>query len=207
APPGRLVRQLLTESLLLSLAGGGLGLLLASAALPALMALAPEGAPVPGAGGLAGVQVQVNGTVLLFTLGASVVTGLLFGLLPAWQASSPDLQSALREGAQRATSGPGGGRTRRLLVVGQVALAVVLLVGAALLIRGFAALSHTAPGFDAHDVHVLRLSLPEARYAEPAALERREAGGGAGVLGTGGGGGGLHRDDSHEPGPQHGVRD
>ncbi|WP_164014871.1 ABC transporter permease [Pyxidicoccus trucidator] len=172
AAPGRLVRQLLTESLLLSLAGGGLGLLLAAAALPALMALAPVGASVAGAGGLAGAEVRVNGAVLLFTLGASVVTGLLFGLLPAWQASSPDLQAALREGAQRATSGPGGGRTRRLLVVGQVALAVVLLVGAALLIRGFAAMSSTAPGFDPRDVHVLRLSLPEARYAEPAALER-----------------------------------
>ncbi|WP_163997923.1 ABC transporter permease [Pyxidicoccus caerfyrddinensis] len=172
AAPGRLVRQLLTESLLLSLAGGGLGLLLAAAALPALLALAPAATAVSGSGGLGSAAVGVNGAVLLFTLGASVVTGLLFGLLPAWHASSPDLQTALREGAQRATAGRGGGRTRRLLVVGQVALAVVLLVGAALLIRGFASLSHTAPGFDAHDVHVLKLSLPEARYAEPAVLER-----------------------------------
>ncbi|MCP3144708.1 ABC transporter permease [Pyxidicoccus xibeiensis] len=172
AAPGRLVRQLLTESLLLSLAGGALGLVLAMAALPALLSLSPVGMAGSRHGGLAGAQVEINGAVLAFSLGASVLTGLLFGLLPAWQASRPDLQGALREGAQRATSGPGGGRTRRLLVVGQVALAVVLLVGAALLIRGFAALSGTSPGFDSSDVHVLRLSLPEARYAEPAALER-----------------------------------
>ncbi|QSQ18718.1 ABC transporter permease [Pyxidicoccus parkwayensis] len=172
AAPGRLVRQLLTESMLLSLAGGGLGLLMASAALPALLSLAPAAGAESGNGGLGGAAVGVNGVVLLFTLGASVLTGLLFGLLPAWHASSPDLQTALREGAQRATAGRAGGRTRRLLVVGQVALAVVLLVGAALLIRGFASMSHTAPGFDPEDVHVLTLSLPEARYAEPAALER-----------------------------------
>nr|WP_225937225.1 ABC transporter permease [Myxococcus sp. RHSTA-1-4] len=172
AAPGRLVRQLLTESLLLSLAGGGLGLALATAVLPALLAMAPETLPGMPWAGLAGAEVEVSGAVLAFTLGASLLTGLLFGLLPAWQASRPDLQGALREGAQRATSGPGGGRTRRLLVVGQVALAVVLLVGAALLIRGFAALNDTAPGFDPRNVHALRLSLPEARYADPSALER-----------------------------------
>ncbi|HZI08833.1 MAG TPA: ABC transporter permease [Myxococcus sp.] len=172
AGPGRLVRQLLTESLLLSLAGGGLGLVLASSVLPTLLAMAPVAQPGAGGGGLGGAQVGIDGAVLAFTLGVSLVTGLVFGLLPAWQASRPDLQEALREGAQRATSGPGGGRTRRLLVVGQVALAVVLLVGAGLLIRGFAALSNTAPGFSARDVHVVRLSLPEARYAAPAALEQ-----------------------------------
>ncbi|NPC84544.1 ABC transporter permease, partial [Pyxidicoccus fallax] len=171
AAPGRLVRQLLTESLLLSLAGGGLGLALATAVLPALLALAPEGLPGTHIG-LSGADVEVNGAVLAFTLGASLLTGLLFGLLPAWQASRPDLQEALREGAQRATAGRAGGRTRRLLVVGQVALAVVLLVGAALLIRGFAALSNTAPGFDSRNVHVLRMSLPEARYGDPVAQER-----------------------------------
>ncbi|AKF80723.1 permease [Myxococcus fulvus 124B02] len=166
AAPRRLVRQLLTESLLLSLVGGGLGVLLASSALPALLALAPPELLTPGA------QVELEGTVLLFSLGLSVVTGLLFGLLPAWQASRPRLQDALREGAQRATAGAGAGRTRKVLVVGQVALAVVLLVGAGLLIRSFGALQQVQPGFDATDVHVLRLSLPEGRYGEPEAVER-----------------------------------
>jgi len=167
ASPRRLVGQLMTESLLLSVVGGGLGILLASAVLPALLSLAPAELSVPG-----GAEVELNGAVLAFSVGVSLLTGVLFGLLPAWQASRPDLQDALRQGAQRATSGPGGGRTRKLLVVGQVALAVVLLVGAALLIRGFGALQVVRPGFDASDVHVLRLSLPEGRYGERAALER-----------------------------------
>nr|WP_217446164.1 ABC transporter permease [Myxococcus sp. CA040A] len=166
APARRLVGQLMTESLLLSVVGGGLGVVLASAVLPALLALAPPELSVPGA------AVGLNGVVLAFSVGVSLLTGVLFGLLPAWQASRPDLQDALRQGAQRATSGPGGGRTRKLLVVGQVALAVVLLTGAALLIRGFGALQVVRPGFDASDVHVLRLSLPEGRYGEREALER-----------------------------------
>ncbi|AKQ64614.1 hypothetical protein A176_001526 [Myxococcus hansupus] len=173
AAPGRLVRQMLTESLLLSVAGGGLGVLLAEAVLPALLALAPDSAVLlSGDGG--GAQVGIDGTVLGFTLAASLLTGLLFGLLPAWQASRTDLQMALREGAQRTTTGPGGGRTRTFLVVGQVALAVMLLVGAALLIRGFSALQSVQPGFDPQGVHVLRLSLPEGRYGTLQALERFE---------------------------------
>ncbi|QSQ16803.1 ABC transporter permease [Myxococcus landrumensis] len=166
AAPRRLVRQLLTESLVLSVMGGGLGILLAHLVLPALLALAPEGRLGDGS------EVGLNGTVLVFSVAVSLLTGVLFGLLPAWQSSRPDLQDALRAGAQRATAGPGGGRTRTMLVVGQVALAVVLLVGAGLLIRGFGSLREVQPGFDAKDVHVLKLSLPEGRYGEPAALER-----------------------------------
>ncbi|MCP3097580.1 ABC transporter permease [Myxococcus sp. K15C18031901] len=172
AAPGRLVRQLLTESVLLSVTGGGLGVLLAAAALPGLLSLAPDGSLFPRDGGLGGAQVGIDGAVLGFTLAASLLTGLLFGLLPAWQASRTNLQTALREGAQRATMGPGGGRTRTLLVVGQVALAVMLLVGAALLIRGFSSLRDVQPGFDPRGVHVLRLSLPEGRYGALQALER-----------------------------------
>ncbi|ABF87931.1 putative permease [Myxococcus xanthus DK 1622] len=175
AAPGRLARQMLTESLLLSVAGGGLGVLLAMAVMPGLLSLAPDTSGLlPGDGGLAGAQVGIDGTVLGFSLAASLLTGLLFGLLPAWQASRTDLQMALREGSQRATLGPGGGRTRAFLVVGQVALAVMLLVGAALLIRGFSALQRVQPGFDPHGVHVLRLSLPEGRYGTLQALERFE---------------------------------
>ncbi|MCP3061100.1 ABC transporter permease [Myxococcus sp. K38C18041901] len=172
AAPGRLARQMLTESLLLSVLGGGLGVLLAAAALPGLLALAPDTSPLLSQDSS---QVGIDGAVMGFTLAASLLTGLLFGLLPAWQASRTDLETALRQGAQRTTLGPTGGRTRALLVVGQVALAVMLLVGAALLIRGFFALQNVQPGFDPHGVHVLRMSLPEARYGTPQTLERFEA--------------------------------
>jgi predicted permease len=164
ASPGRIMRQLLTESLFLSAAGGALGLLLATWALPALLALAPEGIPIP-------EEVRIDGAVLGFTLGVSVITGLLFGLLPAWQASRPELQGSLKVSASRATSGPAGNRTRRLLVVSEVALAVILLVGASLLVKSFAKLSGTAPGIDTENVLTMRLSLPEARYGQPEALE------------------------------------
>ncbi|TSC32898.1 ABC transporter permease [Corallococcus sp. Z5C101001] len=165
AAPSRLIQQMLTESVLVSLLGAGLGLLLAAVGLPALLSLAPAGLPAP-------QGVGINGAVLAFTAGAALVTGLLFGVLPALQASRPNLSGALREGARRTTGGPASGRARAWLVAGQVALAVVLLVGAALLIRGFASLSRTSPGFEPRDVHVLRMSLPEGRYADPAALER-----------------------------------
>ncbi|WP_342380808.1 ABC transporter permease [Myxococcus stipitatus] len=119
-----------------------------------------------------GAEVGLHGAVLMFSVVVSLLTGVLFGLLPAWQASRPDLQDALRQGAQRATAGPGSGRTRTVLVVGQVALAVVLLVGAGLLIRGFGSLREVRPGFDSNGVHVLKLSLPDGRYGAPAALDR-----------------------------------
>ena len=163
ASPGRILRQLLTESVLLSLAGGGLGLLLAAWAIPSLLALAPSGLPLP--------QVGIDGAVLAFTLGVSVLTGLLFGLLPALQASRQDLQGSLKVSASRATAGPGGHRTRSLLVVGEVALAVILLIGASLLVKSFAALNGTSPGIDAESVLTLKLSLPELRYGTPEALE------------------------------------
>ncbi|HYH95618.1 ABC transporter permease [Hyalangium sp.] len=164
ASPGRIMRQLLTESLFLSSAGGALGLLLAIWALPALLALAPEGIPIP-------EEVRIDGSVLGFTLGVSVLTGLLFGLLPAWQASRPDLQGSINVSASRATSGPSGNRTRRLLVVSEVALAVILLVGASLLVKSFATLSGVAPGLDPQNVLTMKLSLPEARYGRPEALQ------------------------------------
>jgi putative ABC transport system permease protein len=164
ASPGRIMGQLLTESLLLSGAGGALGLLLATWALPALLALAPEGIPIP-------EEIRIDGAVLGFTLGLSVLTGLLFGLLPAWQASRPDLQGSLKVSASRATSGPTGNRTRRLLVVSEVALAVILLVGASLLVKSFATLSGVAPGLDPENVLTMKLSLPEARYGTPEALQ------------------------------------
>ncbi|MFL5344394.1 MAG: ABC transporter permease [Hyalangium sp.] len=164
ASPQRIMRQLLTESVLLSTAGGVLGLLLAIWSIPALLALAPEGLPLP-------EGVGIDGAVLAFTLGVSMLTGLLFGLLPALQASRPNLQGSLKVSASRATSGPGGNRTRKLLVVSEVALAVILLVGASLLVKSFAALQGTAPGIDAEQVLTMKLSLPEGRYGSPEALE------------------------------------
>ncbi|RJS27185.1 permease [Corallococcus sp. H22C18031201] len=165
ASSGRIIRQMLTESILLAVVGSVLGLGLAVVSLPLLLSLAPSEL-------LVNQSVSVDGRVLAFTMAAGVMTGLLFGLLPALQASRPELSGALREGAQRATAGRAGGRTRAWLVSGQVALAVVLLVGAALLIRGFVSLSQKDPGFEPKNVHVMRMSLPETRYAQPAALER-----------------------------------
>jgi putative ABC transport system permease protein len=164
ARSGRLARQLLTESILLSGLGGGLGLLLAVWALPALLVLAPQGTPLL-------ENVRIDGTVLAFTFGVSVLTGLLFGLLPAWQASRQEARGSLRVGALSVTSGPPASLTRRLLVVGEVALAVVLLIGASLLTRSFIALQAEEPGFDPEGVLTVKLSLPEARYGNPAAME------------------------------------
>jgi predicted permease len=164
ASPGRIMSQLLTESVLLSGLGGALGLLLATWCLPVLLSLAPQGLPLP-------EEVRIDGAVLAFTLGVSVLTGLLFGLLPAWQASRPNLQGSLKVSASRATSGPAGNRTRRALVVSEVALAVILLIGAALLVKSFVALNAKAPGIDTQNVLTMKLSLPEARYGAPEALE------------------------------------
>jgi predicted permease len=160
ARPGRIARQLLTESVLLSAMGGALGLLLAGWSLPALLALAPQLPPLP-------ERLLLDKTVLAFTFGVSVLTGLLFGLLPAWQASRVDPHGPLQVGAWRATSRPAESRTRRLLVVSQVALAVILLIGAALLLKSFAVLSSVTPGLDPAHVLTMKMTLHEAPYADP----------------------------------------
>ncbi|MBF5044789.1 ABC transporter permease [Aggregicoccus sp. 17bor-14] len=165
ASSGRIVRQLLTESLVLAVMGGLLGVLVAAALVPSLLALAPEELQRFDGVGL-------DGKVLAFSAGISLLTGVLFGILPATHAVRTDLQVALKEGAQRTSSGPSGVRTRRLLVLGEVALAVVLLIGASLLVKSFAQLRGTAPGFDPQGVLTMKLSLPEARYGSPEALAR-----------------------------------
>jgi putative ABC transport system permease protein len=164
ASPGRLARQLLTESLLLSVSGGLLGLLLARGAVPLLLALAPTDLPLP-------QEVPLDGAVLAFTLGLSLLTGVLFGLLPAWQASRTAAGGSLQVGAWRASGGPAVTRTRRLLVAGEVALAVILLIGAALLAKSFLRLREVAPGFDPENVLALKLFLPEASYGSPESFE------------------------------------
>jgi predicted permease len=141
-----------------------LGLVLAAWTQPALLALAP---PLP----FLSEASLVDRTVLAFSFSVSVLTGVLFGLIPAWRASRVDPQGSLQMNSWRATSGPTESRTRRLLVVGEVALALILLIGASLLVKSFAVLSNVDPGLDAEEVLTMKVSLPEARYGTPEAIE------------------------------------
>jgi predicted permease len=152
-----LVRQLLTESVLLALAGGALGLLLNSWDTQALASLAEDRLPRVG-------EIHADGVVLAFTLGISVLAGILFGVAPALQISRPDLNSVLRAEGRGATSGRRRNLLRNLLVVSQVALSTVLLMGAGLLIRNFVQLRAANPGFDARNLLTMSITLPPTRY-------------------------------------------
>ncbi|MGE5744973.1 MAG: ABC transporter permease, partial [Gemmatimonadota bacterium] len=155
ASRGRLVRQLLAESALLALLGGGGGLLLAGWGLSTLRSLAAAALPRTG-------DIRLDGWALGFTLLVSLVTGIVFGLLPAWQAARTDLQETLKEGAR--TIGGGRGRLRHGLVAAEIALSLVLLVGAGLLLRTFANLLHSDPGFDPGHIVAAELWLTGSRY-------------------------------------------
>ncbi|HYY56574.1 MAG TPA: ABC transporter permease [Pyrinomonadaceae bacterium] len=155
----RIVRQLLTESLLLSLAGGAGGLLLALWGVDLLVALAPVDIPRLS-------EVRLDGRVLGFTLLVSLLTGGLFGLAPALRLSKPDLQESLKDGARGAGEGFRRQRMRNLLVVSEVALSLVLLIGAGLMIRSFLQVQKISPGFNPDRVLTMRLSLPQSKYAE-----------------------------------------
>ncbi len=163
ASRGAMIRQVLTESLLLALAGGVLGMVLAAAAMAVLRSLHPANLPRL-------ADVQLDGTVLAFTAAVCAATAVLFGLVPALRAARVDPQEHLKAGAR---SGTGGDRrrARNLLIMAEVALSVVLLVGAGLLIRSFLALQQVNPGFDASDVLTFELSMPSARY--PSGASRR----------------------------------
>jgi len=154
----RLVRQLLTESVLLALLGGAAGVLLAWGGLRGLLAALP--ANVPRAD-----EIGIDARVLLFTAAVAVVTGLAFGLVPAWRALTTDLHDPLKEGG-RGTPGPGHHRVRNALVVGEIALALVLLVGAGLLLRSFQRVVEADAGFRAAGVLTASVPLPRARYEE-----------------------------------------
>ncbi|HEV3200914.1 MAG TPA: ABC transporter permease [Bryobacteraceae bacterium] len=154
---GRVLRQLLTESVVLSVAGGALGILFAVGITKGVVALMPE-FYVPNE-----ARITVNGYVLLFSAVVSVLTGILFGLAPALHCSRPDLVEALKEGA-KAAGATAGGRTRNLLVIVELALSVILLVGASLTIRGFYQLQHADPGFQPDRVLMVGLPLPPKRY-------------------------------------------
>jgi putative ABC transport system permease protein len=157
ASPGRLRRQLLVESLLLGVGGGLLGILIALGGVRALMALAPENLPRAS-------EVAVDGRSLVFALGLSVLTALVFGMAPGFQATRMDLNRTLTEGGRGSTGGRRRQRLQSALVIGEVALAVILLAGAGLMIRSFARLQEVKPGFQPAGVIVAGVTLPQARY-------------------------------------------
>src|SRR5579872_4730586 len=164
---GRIVRQLLTESLMLSMAGGLCGLGLGWIGVRALLAANPGNIPRIDE---TGANVTLDWRVLLFTLAISLVTGILFGLIPAFHSSRPDLSSSLKESSSRSGASLRQNRARGLLVVSEVALALILLIGAALLIRTFYALRSVDPGFDARNVLTMQTSFTGSRYEKTAAV-------------------------------------
>ncbi len=157
----RLARELLLESSVLGIAGGALGLLLASFVLQLLLALAPAELPRLD-------QVSIDLPVLLFTLGVSLAGGLLFGLVPVFKYAGPKIGTLLRESGRTLSTGRERHRTRSALVVLQVALALVLLISSGLLIRTFRAMRHVRPGFtDPATIQTFRIYIPEADVKDP----------------------------------------
>ena len=164
-----IVRQLLTESLILSLAGGILGMVLGYTGMRTLLAISPAGLPRIGEDGSA---IGIDWRVLGFTLAVSLLTGIVFGLFPAISASRSDLNAVLKESGNRSGSGFREGKARSVLVLGEVSLALVLLICAALLIRTFIALHEVGPGFDSHNVLTMEMSLNGPRYQNTAGIAR-----------------------------------
>ena len=160
ASRGRLVRQLLTESVVLSLCGGVAGVILARWGLDALLALAPSSLPRIS-------EIHLDSGVLIFSLALSIITGLVFGIAPAWLAARADVNEALKQGTRGSTEGGARGRLRSALVVLEVTFALMLLGGAGLLARSFMQLAHVDPGFTPENATLLQLSLPQKKYAMP----------------------------------------
>jgi putative ABC transport system permease protein len=158
AKPWDLVRQMLVESLMLSLSGGVLGLAIAFGSIKALAAANPSRLP----------RVQdlaIDSHVVLFTLAIAVVTGVVFGLVPAFQAWKGNLQVSLKDGSRTGTADKRGQLARRALVVAEIALALTLLTGGGLLLKSFARLSNVSPGFEPRGVLTFALALPPLKYA------------------------------------------
>src|SRR5207244_3242539 len=155
ASRGRIVRQLLTESVLIAATGGAAGLVLARWGVDLLIGISPDSVPRLR-------EVTIDLRVMLFTAGVSIATGVLFGLVPALRASRADINDTLKEGGRSGAAVHG--RSGRALVVAEISLSLVLLVGAGLLLRSFARLSDVEPGFAASDLLTFRLSLQPARY-------------------------------------------
>ena len=176
---GRVVRQLLVESLMLSLAGGALGLVLGQSSIRALLALYPANPLLASVNvlnipriGEQGAAIGLDWRVLLFTAAVSTFTGALFGLIPALAASRVDLNTALKDSSNRAGAGFRQNRTRSLLVISEMALALVLMIGAALLIRTSIALRAVDPGFDLRHVLITQMSLSGPRFEKTSEVDR-----------------------------------
>lgn len=165
----RIVRQLLTESVLLSLAGGALGIVLGFIGIRALLSVNTAGLPRVGENGSI---VGIDWPVILFTLIVSAGTGILFGLIPALQGSRSDLNASLKDGGERSGGGLRHNKFRSLLAVVEVALAVILLIGSALFIRAQVALNSVDPGFDTKNVLTMQTSLTGPRFLQSAGVER-----------------------------------
>ena len=160
ASRARIVRQVIIECLPLGIIGGLLGLLLAIWGIDLLSSLLPASLP-------RGNPISVNSRVLLFTFALALLTILIFGLLPALQAAKADVRESLNEGGRSGIGGRKQGRMRRLLVIAEVALALVLLVASGLMVRSFIKLRQVDVGFTEHNVITMRVPLPEAKYPEP----------------------------------------
>jgi predicted permease len=158
ASRGRIVRQLLTESLVLGLASTGVGLAFAYAGIKVLVVAAPEGIPRLG-------ETRVDLAVLAFAVTVALVSSVIFGLVPSLRASKQDVQSTLRDGGR--SSGVVRDRVRQTLIVAEVALACTLLAGAGLLVRSAVYLQHVNPGFDPNGLVTARVALPETKYKVP----------------------------------------
>ena len=153
----RLIRQLLTESALLAIGAGALGILLALWGINALVALIPADiTPTKG--------IQIDTVVFGFTLVLSLITGLVFGVVPAWQATRGELNESLKDGGRGSSGGLRRSRVRSVLIVSEIALSLVLLIGAGLMIKSFIRLVHVNPGFETGHIATMRLSLPAAQY-------------------------------------------
>jgi putative ABC transport system permease protein len=160
-------RELLMESVALGLLGGGLGLGLAYGAVRALIAMAPANLPRLN-------EISIDPAVLVFTFATALVTGVLFGMIPAIKYARPRIADALRGGGRTSSHSRERHRARGILVVVQVALALVLLVGSGLMIRTFQALRHVDPGFDPPDVLTLRIFIPASQVKDPTAVVQLE---------------------------------
>ena len=166
---GRIIRQLLTESVVLSLAGGAIGLLVGWAGIRGLLSINTADVPRVGEGG---AFVGLDWRVVAFTIAVSLGTGVIFGLIPALQSSKTDLTTTLKESSGRSGTGFRQNKIRSVLVVIEVALALVLLIGSALLIRTAMALGRVDPGFDTHNVLTMRMSLKGAQFEKSEAVEQ-----------------------------------
>ena len=161
ASRARLFRQLLTESMVLSLAGGALGLVFAFWGVKLIVSISPDSIP-------RAQQIGIDGYVLGFSLLVSVLTGIVFGTLPALHASKPDLNEALKETARTSSGGKSPRIARNLLVIFEVAVSFALLVSAGLLIRSFIRVRDVNPGFSAQNLVTMQMTLPQAKYSKPA---------------------------------------